>query len=68
MRSRSGNILKAVIIRIGVITHIVFLYLSFIWNDQLIAILGLFLFIGMVFICLEGLYTVVRRNGQDWKW
>ncbi len=68
MRSKSGNIIKAICIRIGVITHIVFLYLSFIWNDSELALLALFMFVGMVLICIEGLYTIVRRNGQDWKW
>jgi hypothetical protein len=68
MRSRSGNILKAVSIRIGVITHIVFLYISFIWKDQYLDKIALLMIIGIVCICLEGFYTVIRRNGQDWQW
>jgi hypothetical protein len=68
MRSRSGNILKAVVIRIGVVTHIVFLYLSFIMGDPYLAKLGFLMIIGIVCICLEGFYTVIKRNGQDWKW
>jgi hypothetical protein len=66
-RTKYFNISKAILTRIVVITHIVFLYLSFFWQTDEV-LLCTWMLIGIVFICIECVYTIAVRQGQDFKW
>lgn len=62
------NIVKAILTRILIMVHIVFLYLSFIWKIENFGILFMSICVGSTLIFLEGLYTILIRCGHEWKW
>ena len=63
------SISKAIFSRLLVITHIIFLYLSFfLTNNDKNNLFSLLMIVGIVLICIEGVYTIIKRQGQDWKW
>ena len=67
MKKKFTNILKAVLTRLVVIGHFLLLYWSFfLYTDEVI--ISAWMLIGGMLICLEGLYTILMRQGQDWKW
>ena len=67
-RYKFVNIFKAILTRILVLTHITFLYLSFIWRIDDFGLLFLSVTIAITLIIIEGIYTIVVRYGQEWKW
>lgn len=62
------NILTAILTRTIVIAHMVLIYLSFLTSESKSFYLSIFMLIGIIFIVIEGLYTILQRSGQDWKW
>ena len=61
------NIAKAILLRLIIITHIIFLYLAFFWNTDRI-LCSIWMLVGTILICIECIYTIWTRFGQDFKW
>jgi hypothetical protein len=66
-RTKLFNIIKAILTRIVVIVHMILLYLSFFWQTDKILVCA-WMLIGIMFICVECIYTIFMRQGQDFKW
>ena len=62
------NILKALTLRLIIIVHSVFLYLEVITLDCQYWYVLISLVIGVCLILAEGIYSIFRRLGQEWKW
>ena len=61
------NLFKALFVRVVIITHILVLYLCILHEDKF-DLLTFITGFGLIVLIIEGFYTVLVRNGQEWKW
>ncbi len=61
------NLIKALSLRLVVITHSIFLYI-FVVSDSHLWFIQVLLILGAVLIFIEGYYNTLKRHGQEWKW